>query len=218
MTDATSRTRTTAPRAPRPRDADGTRSRLLDAAEALFGQKGVDGVRLREIAERAGATVPLLCHHYRDKETLYSAVIDRAMERFASLGWDVLQHAATIEARLEGLVSGLIEMLAADPAMTAVLHRELADGGERARPFAERWFRPLMEAAAEEIRQGQSRGEIRKQFDPDLLMLHVVSAAIYPFVAAPVVRVVWGSDPFAPDQLERRKRELIELLRPLVTA
>src|SRR5262245_50745986 len=135
MTNASSRPRTSS--GSRPRDADATRTRLLDAAEVLFGQKGFDGVRLREIAERADATVPLLCHHFKDKETLYSAVIDRALERFAELGWHVLRDAGTMQARLDALIAGLVDLLAAEPLKTSVLHRELADGGERARPIAE---------------------------------------------------------------------------------
>ena len=65
-------------RAVRSRDADSTRRRVMDSAEFLFAQKGIDGVRLREIAERAEMSVPLLCHHFGDKETLYAAVIDRS--------------------------------------------------------------------------------------------------------------------------------------------
>lgn len=201
---------------PRPRDADGTRARVLDAAEELFGRKGFDGVRLREIAERAGATVPLLCHHFKDKETLYAATIDRALERFVALGWEVLRHNGPMKEKLTVLIEGLIELLAADPMKTAILHREIADGGERGRPIAERLLLPIKSASIEEIRAGQERGEIRADVDPELLMLHIVSAAIYPSVTAPIVRVVWGADPLSGEFLERRKRALVALLRPLL--
>jgi AcrR family transcriptional regulator len=203
-------------RPPRVRDADATRARVLEAAAALFARKGFDGVRLREIAEQAGATVPLVCHHFKDKETLYGAVIDAAIEGFAKLGWEVLARERSIEARLVGLIEGLIDRLAADPVGTALVHREMADGGARALPFAERMFRPLKEAAAREIRIAQKRGEVRPELDPDLLVMHLVSAALYPGIAAPIIRVVWSQDPLAPEHVERRKRELVALLRPLV--
>ena len=50
--------------APHATDADATRARVLEAAETLFARKGFDGTRLREIAEDARVTVPLVCHHY----------------------------------------------------------------------------------------------------------------------------------------------------------
>ena len=191
---------------------------MLDSAVALFAQKGIDGVRLREIAERAEMSVPLLCHHFGDKETLYAAVIDRSMERFAALGWGVLRAAGSFRERLDVLVSGLIDLLASDPVATTLLHRELVDGGTRARPIAERWFVPLKIAASAEIRMGQSRGEVRAELDPELLVLHILGAAMYPSVAAPIVRVVWGSDPLSGELLEHRKRELTALLARLVLA
>jgi TetR/AcrR family transcriptional regulator len=199
----------------RPRGADATRARVLDAAATLFARKGLDGVRLREVAEAAGATVPLLCHHFKDKETLYNAVIDRAIERFATMGWDVLRAQGSFQQRLTALVTGVIDLLATDATITELLHRELADGGARARPLAERSFLPLKRAAVEEIRAAQQRGEARADLDPDLLVLHVLGAAIYPSIAAPIVRVVWGRDPLAAPMLEQRKGELVALLSPL---
>lgn len=204
------------PAGARTRDADATRGRVLDAATELFARKGIDGVRLREVAERAAVTVPLLCHHFKDKETLYRAVMDRAMERFAALGWGVLRTAGSFDERVKALVSGLIDLLAADPTTIALLHRELVDGGTRALPLAERTFLPLKDAAAAEIRAAQARGEARAELDPDLLVLHIIGAAVYPAVAAPIVRAVWHRDPLSGELLAQRKRELLALLTPLV--
>jgi TetR/AcrR family transcriptional regulator len=197
---------------PAARDGDATRERLLDAAGALFSQKGFDGVRLREVAAQAGTTVPLLCFHFRDKESLYAASIDRAVERFASLGWGVLRSAGAFAQRLEGMVHGLIDLIAADAVNTALLHRELADGGARARPIVERWFVPLEHAARDEILAAQRRGEVRRGLDADMVVLHIVAAVVYPAVAAPIVRAIWNGDPLSGRLLERRKSELLALL------
>jgi AcrR family transcriptional regulator len=203
------------PSRPRAREAESTRARVLAAATDLFARKGLDGVRLREVAAAAGATVPLVCHHFKDKDSLYRAAIEGALQRFAALGWDVLRAQGRFEQRLEAFVAGLIALLAADPTATALLHRELMDGGAHARPLAERSFLPLKQAATEEIRAAQARGEARAELDPELLVLHLVGAVVYPAIAAPIVRGVWGADPLEPAMQARRQHELMALLRPL---
>lgn len=197
----------------RVRDAEATRGKLLVAATEVFALKGLAGARLREIADQAGVTVPLLCHHFKDKETLYAAAIERAVERFLSLGWDILGREGSFRQRITGIVHGLVELLAMDPTTTQLLHRDLADGGERAQLTASMVI-PLREQAAKEIRAAQERGELRKDFDPDMLLLHIASAAAYPTVAAKVFGTVWGQDPLSQEMLDRRKRELVEFVIP----
>ncbi len=206
-----------APRPPRVRDAELTRARVLESAEALFARKGYDGTRLREVAEDAKVTVPLLCHHFHDKDTLYEAVITRGLERFTNLGWDVLRRGTTAAEQIGGFVTGLLDLATREAALTSILHREMADGGVRARPLAERWITPLKEAAVNTLRAAQVRGEVRR-VDPDLLVLHIVGAVIYPCLAGPLVQAVWGDDPQDPGFLERRKVALLDLLLPLVLA
>lgn len=216
MVAPSGRVRGSKARASRPRDAEDTRGRILQAAAPLFARKGFDGVRLREVAEEAGVTVPLVCHHFRDKESLYSAVIDRAAQRFATVGWDLLRGDGSFMDRVTALIAGMIDWLAVDPVLTVLLHRELVDGGSRARSIAERWLLPLKRAAVNEVRSAQRQGLVRADLDPELLVLHVLGALVYPSVAAPIVRAVWKTDPVSRAMLERRKRELTALLGSLV--
>ncbi len=202
--------------APRVRDADATRARVLEAAEVLFARKGFDGTRLREVAEDARVTVPLVCHHFGDKDSLYAAVIEHGLERFASIGWDVLRRGHTVAEQLASFVHGLIDFAAHAPNITAILHREMADGGARARPLAERMLLPLKQAATETLRAAQARGEVRAELDTEMVVLHIVGAVLYPCLAAPLVQIVWGDDPQVGEFVERRKRALVDLLLPLV--
>jgi AcrR family transcriptional regulator len=54
-----------------------TRERILDAAEALFGEQGFDAVSLRDITGRAGANVAAVNYHFGSKEKLIDAVVIR---------------------------------------------------------------------------------------------------------------------------------------------
>lgn len=61
------------------RRVDRTRTRLLDAALALFLERGYDATPLGEVTERADLGTGTLYLHFRDKRGLYEAVARRAV-------------------------------------------------------------------------------------------------------------------------------------------
>ena len=57
-----------------------TTDRILDVAEELFATCGFDGATLREITRKAGANLASVNYHYRDKESLFLAVVRRRLQ------------------------------------------------------------------------------------------------------------------------------------------
>jgi len=64
----------TTPEAPR-RDARGTRRMLLEAASALFAERGYERATVRDIAERAGVNQALLFRYFGSKKALFGEVV-----------------------------------------------------------------------------------------------------------------------------------------------
>ena len=58
-------------------DAIATRSSLIDAAERVFGEKGVSRASLNDIAQAAGTTRGAIYWHFKDKVDLFNAMMDR---------------------------------------------------------------------------------------------------------------------------------------------
>jgi len=58
-----------------------TRTRILDAAEELFSKRDPNKVTVREIAERAGVTHPLVHQYVGSKAEILDAVIERGAPR-----------------------------------------------------------------------------------------------------------------------------------------
>lgn len=54
---------------------EGTRKKILEAAEKLFSSKGYDGVATKAIAEEAGITEMTLFNHFAKKELLYKTIV-----------------------------------------------------------------------------------------------------------------------------------------------
>lgn len=57
-----------------PRDADATRTRILEAASSEFGALGIAGARIDRIAEKAGANKAMIYRYFGNKDDLFDAV------------------------------------------------------------------------------------------------------------------------------------------------
>ena len=62
----------------RKRRGSQTKENILQVASQLFDQKGYDRTSMNEIAEALGITKPSLYYHFKDKERLVLAVVQRA--------------------------------------------------------------------------------------------------------------------------------------------
>jgi AcrR family transcriptional regulator len=62
-----------------------TRAALLDAARAVFAERGYDGATVRTIAERAGVDPAMVNHWFGGKEPLFVAALDLPVDPAAAL-------------------------------------------------------------------------------------------------------------------------------------
>lgn len=60
-------------------------ARILAAAERLFGERGFDFVSVRDVAEAAGVTHPLIYYHWGSKRDLLAAVLEKNRQRVTAL-------------------------------------------------------------------------------------------------------------------------------------
>jgi TetR/AcrR family acrAB operon transcriptional repressor len=64
---------------------DESRRRILDAAEQLFAEKGFERTSFVDIAARSGISRGSIPWHFKNKDGLLLAVVDRANQRYLSL-------------------------------------------------------------------------------------------------------------------------------------
>ncbi len=64
----------------RPKDME-KREAILDAAQALFSERGIDGVPIEAIAARSGVSKVTVYGHFGDKASIFDSVVQRETER-----------------------------------------------------------------------------------------------------------------------------------------
>jgi AcrR family transcriptional regulator len=92
-----------------PRELAGeVEERILDAAAAVFIERGFEGASVDEIAEVARAGKPTIYARFPGKEALFTAVVARLVRRNTATMESVAAKGATIEERLAYLGTSLL--------------------------------------------------------------------------------------------------------------
>ena len=80
-----------------------TKDRILESALTLFSEKGYDGVGVDLIAENAGIKGPSLYKHFKGKEDILDALIEKA-ESYYQLNFGTAQNPGKTPASMDELV------------------------------------------------------------------------------------------------------------------
>lgn len=183
---------------------------LVASARRRFAAQGFEAVSLRAIAAGAGVNPAMIRYYFGDKTGLYEAVLVAATEPlFARLEW--LEDEHDIDALVNAFAAAHLEVVARDPWLPPLLMREvlLPDGRLRERfieRFAGRVGRPMETVLARAARDGVVRADL----EPRLNGLALLGLVMFPVIAAPLVREVFGVDAAVSDR-ERLIRHLRSL-------
>ena len=95
-------------------DHDTRRLLLVEAACEIIGELGLHGFRLRDVAQAAGVSQPLVSHHFRTREEIIEAAFDYANELSHRT---ISERAAEKASAYDKILIWLLGMLDDDPAL-----------------------------------------------------------------------------------------------------
>jgi TetR/AcrR family transcriptional regulator len=157
---------------PRTRNGD-TSDEILAAAGALFGERGVMGTTMAQIAAGAGLQQSSLYYYFRSKEEILAAIVAKANVVPLELARQVRDQPLEPAVRLWRFVAGDVVALCLLPFDINEVHRIAA----RDRPrFASYWKerRTLQGALAAIVKEGIADGSLR-EVAPRLVALTLMS-------------------------------------------
>lgn len=172
-------------------NAEDIRKKLLDAARELFPRYGYRGVSSRQIGAAAGVNFAMIRYYFGGKPGLYREILRGVLQPVR----ETLDAISTPQPapQLTHVLESMTRAWASNPWVAGFVVREVLapDGPMRAmflREFPER-LTPLVERMVEgEIAAGKLRADV----DPRMLVLSIVSLAIFPFLALPLTARVFG--------------------------
>lgn len=162
---------------------------IVEAAMALFSERGFGATRLEDVARRAGVSKGTVFVYFATKEELFRAVAQTVLNtRLVAL-----RHVASdLDVPVRQLVPALLEqavqvMESGLPAMIRLLIAESRQFPDLARVWYDEVVSKVLAMLVGAIRNGQARGEIRDG-DPQLFAMSIVS----PMFAVAMFREVFG--------------------------
>lgn len=148
---------------PRPDVSAERRSQILDAATAVFAERGFHEARMDDIAEKSGLSKGALYLYYKSKD----AIIVALMRQFFKLGMRDLRKLREQEGAVSERLIAYSHQLAGEMRrMTAVVSLAwefyaIAARQKVVRDYLKVYFAEYRTALAELIQDGMDRGELR---------------------------------------------------------
>ena len=103
------------------RKSEETRSRILEAALALFRQRGFGSTTMRDIAKEAGVALGAAYYYFASKDALVTAFYERSQQELAPLAEEALAKTKTLEERLRAVIKVKFEYFAPNRSLMAAL-------------------------------------------------------------------------------------------------
>jgi AcrR family transcriptional regulator len=129
-----------------------TKSKILDAAEKLFGMNGFEATSLRDITAEAQVNLAAVNYHFQSKDSLIDAVLARRIEPVNRRRFEMLDAAGpnpTLEQILEAF---MVPVLDQDLSIVVpLLGRMMSDPTQFVERVFKKYFGPVSQRIREEI-------------------------------------------------------------------
>ena len=177
------------------------RERLLETAISLFAQKGYAGTTVREIAQQAGVSKPVLYYYFESKEGLFLSILEQAENLQIRMLTDVLESRGTVLERLLILYRRVYAEVEAHRSLYKMIHG-LIFGPPQGTPNYDftRYHRHMIDAIRKIYNSGISGGEVKKSAGEEIayLVLSLIDFCLHMDQVKPQ-----SADPLRPERLLR---------------
>jgi TetR/AcrR family transcriptional regulator len=197
--------------------AEQTRSAILAAAEKQFARRGYDATRLEDVAAAVGLRRAALFYHFRDKQSLYDAVLAEAFGPLAVRIEEVFSAPGPVATRIEGAVEVWVDTIMSRPTIARLILRHAAEAEQHAGHLMFPGAEGLVRSAWSLWEQGRASGELRPvRDDPFHAASAVLGATIFYVAALSSLLPNSEFNPLAPEQVAAHKRDALLTVRMLL--
>jgi AcrR family transcriptional regulator len=187
------------------------RRKLIEAARDMLIESGYDGASTKQIAARAGVNAAMINYYFDSKEGLSRAMMLDVMSPLISRLEAVAAQANRIS--LAEFLRGYMQTIAVNQWLPQLVVREVLPVNGRLRAvFLQELTARAAKLLPDILAREQQEGTLRREIDPDLLLLSMMSLAVFPFVARPVIEPTLGIKLNDPHLINRLIEHTLDML------
>lgn len=160
-----------------------TEEKIFEAATDVFVEKGMDGSRMQDIADRAGINKALLHYYYRTKERLFNAVFEKIAGKIFARFAPVLDENISLEDKIRFFYREHLSFLQNNPRLPAFLLNEINRNPARIKKLVSNIdIGKLYKTLEKQHKAEFVKYNITEKSLPQL-MTTIASISVFPFVA-----------------------------------
>jgi TetR/AcrR family transcriptional regulator len=192
-----------------------SRAAILQAAAQEFADHGIAGARTDAIAREARVNKALLYYYFKDKETLYGAVLDDAFSGLKATVFRVFDSDLPPREKILAYVGAYFDFVASHQLYPRLMQREMMRAREGRSQHLDKivknYIEPIFVRLSKVIRQGIAEGEFRV-VDPVHFVPSMVSMIVFYFSSAPMMQKIVGFNPLTPERIAERRAALLDFI------
>ena len=192
-----------------------SRAAILLAAAHEFADHGIAGARTDAIAREARVNKALIYYYFKDKETLYDAVLDQAFSGLKASVFRVLDSDLPPREKIMSYVGAYFDFIASNQVYPRLMQREMMRAKEGASPHLDKlvknYFQPIFMRMSELLRKGTAEGAFRP-VNPVHFVPSMVAMIVFYFSGAPVMQKIVGFNPLTPERIAERRIAVLDFI------
>jgi len=150
------------------------RNLIVDAAIRVFADSGFHRARVSDIASEAGIAYGLVYHYFKNKEEILNTIFEERWTGFLETVDTIADSPAATEEKLVSITAMILGAYRVRPEWVKVFVLEIQRSSRFSEPGQIRAVGRLFRAVARILRDGQAKGEVRGDLDPDVACYIVI--------------------------------------------
>lgn len=192
-----------------------SRAAILKAAAREFAEHGIAGARTDAIAHAAHVNKALLYYYFKDKETLYGAILDNAFAEMKTIVFQALDGDRPPREKIMAYAVAYFDFIASNQIYPKLMQREMMRAREGGSLHIDRlvksYFQPVYRRLGELLCKGIAEGDFR-EVNPAHFVSSMVAVIVFYFTSAPVMRRIVRFDPLSPEHIAERRAAVLDFI------
>ena len=182
--------------APRTRDPDATRLRILAAAKSEFARKGLGGARVDDIAAKAKINKRMLYHYFGNKEELFRRTLEDAYRAFRATEAELMIEQDEPITALKRLMTFTWEYYVANPEFITLVNSENLHKARHIRKsdVMDTINKPFVARMETLLERGVSKGVFRPGLDAVQVLIALAGLGFHYLNNRHTGAIVYGRD------------------------